>query len=472
MLRRLSSLEARLTALLALAGLAGALVFAGITQWPLPQLLAWAHKDLGLALRTTPQGTSGALLASLVVLLPLAFWMAGVVMSPIKRLLRALEGAVASYRDGDFSFSIAADRRDELGELIRMHNALGQTLREQRQHLVQRELLLDTVVQNTPVALVLTNAAGRVAYANIAARHLFNEGRSLNGLDFNEVLAGAPEALRRAVEGGADALLTVEMDGHEETFHISQRAFRLQGRPHRLQLFRRMTRELSRQEVVTWKRVIRVISHELNNSLAPISSLAHSGAELARRGQVERLPGVFASIGERVRHLHGFIAGYASFAKLPAPRPAEVAWPAFLESLALHCRFTLRGEPPAQPGWFDAAQVEQVLINLVKNAHESGSPEDGVTLGLDLVGQDLRIEVADRGPGMSENVLAQALLPFYSTKRSGTGLGLALAREIVEAHGGRIALANRDGGGLRVTLLLPQHGASGREATIRQVPGS
>lgn len=460
MWRRLNSLQGRLSVLLLVAALAGALVQIGVTQWPLPQILQWLHKDLAVTIRwPTRLGLYGGLLISVVVLLPLAFWLAGLVMAPVSRLLRALEGAVASYRDGDFSFSIAARRRDELGELIRMHNALGQTLRDQRQHLVQRELLLDTVVQNTPVALVLTDAAGRIAYSNIASRHLFNEGRNLNGLDFSELLADAPEALRKAVESGEDALLSVEMDGNEETFHLSQRAFRLQGRPHRLQLFRRMTRELSRQEVATWKRVIRVISHELNNSLAPITSLAHSGAELARRGQLERLPGVFATIGERALHLHRFIAGYASFAKLPSPQPATVEWEPFLESLALHSQFRLGAPVPERAGHFDAGQIEQVLINLIKNAHESGGAGEAVTLSILEVGRELRIEVADRGPGMSETVLAQALLPFYSTKRSGTGLGLALAREIAEAHGGRVLLANREGGGLRVSLLLPQPGA-------------
>jgi nitrogen fixation/metabolism regulation signal transduction histidine kinase len=451
---RLRSLEARLTLWLALAALAGVMIYIGVTQWPLPQTLQWLRSNMPVTI-AQPTHTE-ALVICVVVLAPLSWWFAHIVMDPVKRLLRALEGAVASYRDGDFSISIALNRHDELGDLVRVHNELGQTLREQRQNLAQRELLLDTVVQNTPVALVLTDGSGRVAYANIAARHLFNEGRSLNGLHFATLIADAPEALRKATEGTEDALFSVEMDGSEETFHLSQRAFRLQGRPHRLQLFRRMTRELSRQEVAAWKRVIRVVSHELNNSLAPISSLAHSGAELARRGDVQRLPGVFATIGERARHLHGFIDGYARFAKLPAPRMVAVEWKPFLDALALHCRFQLQGHAPTQAGWFDPVQIEQVLINLVKNAHESGSAPEGVTLALTLVGHELRIEVADRGPGMSEAVLAQALLPFYSTKRSGTGLGLALAREISEAHGGRIALANREDGGLRVTLILPQ----------------
>jgi signal transduction histidine kinase len=223
-----------------------------------------------------------------------------------------------------------------------------------------------------------------------------------------------------------------------------------------------MTRELSRQEVSIWKRVIRVISHELNNSLAPISSLAHSGAELARRGDTERLTSVFATIGERSRHLHGFIAGYASFAKLPTPQPAAVAWQGFLEGLSLHCRYRLASPLPERSAWFDQVQVEQVLINLIKNAHESGGADDEVTLSIVQAGNELRIEVSDRGPGMSDTVLSQALLPFYSTKRSGTGLGLALAREITEAHGGRVLLANREGGGLRVSLLLPAGGRQQR----------
>ena len=396
---------------------------------------------------------------ALLIAMPFVLWAARSLIEPVALLLRGLASLIDSYRDGDFSISLATDRRDELGDLTIAHNQLGTTLREQRQGLVQRELLLDTVVQNTPVALVLTDAGNRVAYANVAARHLFNEGRAMNGHDFAAILDNCPEALRSAVASGEDELFGVEIDGTEEMYHASGRAFRLASQPHRLLLFRRMTRELSRQEVATWKKVIRVISHELNNSLAPISSLAHSGAELTRRGDLERIATVFGSIGERAKHLHGFIGGYASFAKLPTPRPEPVAWRDFLDGLREHERFALDGPVPDGSGRFDRAQLEQVLINLLRNAHESGGPAEAVSLSVRKVAADWRIEVRDAGPGMSEAVLANALLPFYSTKRSGTGLGLALAREITEAHGGRITLGNLEGGGLRVTLSLPDGAA-------------
>jgi signal transduction histidine kinase len=201
--------------------------------------------------------------------------------------------------------------------------------------------------------------------------------------------------------------------------------------------------------------VIRVISHELNNSLAPLTSLAHSGAELVRRGQTERLPQILETIGERTRHLESFILGYARFAKLPSPRLEACSWDAFLARLASQVQFKQGGALPPEPAHLDPAQIEQALLNLLKNAHESGSPPQDVELHVRRVQDVLRIDVLDRGAGMNDAVLTNALVPFYSTKRSGTGLGLALAREIAEAHGGRITLGNRDGGGLAVTLILP-----------------
>ncbi len=424
-----------------------------LALFALPPCAATAGGAVWLAdwLEDARLGASLALLAGLPLLV-LALRQA---LAPTLSLLRALSGTVHSIRDGDFSTSLTPPRERELAELVGAHNALGDLLREERQHLGQRELLLDTVVQNTPVALVLTEQRGRIVYANLAARQLFGGGRRLEGQTFDGLLDEVPAALREAVMAERDQLCALELEGQEETFHVSARGFRLNGRPHRLHLFRRLTRELARQEVAAWKKVIRVISHELNNSLAPISSLAHSGAELARRGDIARLPTVFATIEERARHLDGFIRGYARFAKLPAPRVEEVAWAPFLEHLRAEQPFTLDGVAPAGSGRFDPAQLGQALVNLLRNAAESGSPPEQIALAVRRAGTGWRIEVLDRGSGMSEAVLANALLPFYSTKRSGTGLGLALAREIIEAHGGRIALGNRPGGGLAVTLTLP-----------------
>jgi nitrogen fixation/metabolism regulation signal transduction histidine kinase len=433
---RLVSLEGKLAGALAVASIAAAM------------LAAWATAWLGSA-------WLGAATAVLVLALPaLAF--AHLLARPVAALIRALSGSVVAFRDGDFSFSIGAARRDEVGELVDAHNELGRVLREERQHLFQRELLLDTVVQHTPTALVLVEQGGHVVYANLAARQLLNEGKPLNGLRFADIVAGAPAPLARAIENDGDGLFSVPLEHEEETFHLSRRDFKLQGKPHRLYQLKRLTRELARQEVATWKKVIRVISHELNNSLAPMRSMAHSGRELARLGDLRRLAVVFDTVEERTRHLESFIQGYARFAKLPLPKPEAVAWEPFLDTLARHYAFRRAGALPPAPGVFDRTQVEQVLINLLKNAHESGSPADGIEVGVVQGPREVRIEVADRGSGMSDTVLANALLPFYSTKRSGSGLGLALAREIAEAHGGRVQLANRHGGGLAVTLVLPQ----------------
>ncbi|WP_051293839.1 sensor histidine kinase [Pseudoduganella violaceinigra] len=392
---------------------------------------------------------------SLLCLVPLAIITIRAQLQRQLSLYRALAGTVTSYRDGDFSFSLHWPHNDELSDLVAAHNELGHVLREQRLGLVQRELLLDTMVQHTPVAMLLVADHDAIVFGNLAARQLVNEGRKLEGLHLPDLLARVQPELREAMGRGGDGLFTIGASEEEEVFHLARRSFSLNGRPHELLLLRQLTQELRRQEVQTWKKVIRVISHELNNSLAPLASLAHSGAELVRRGQTERLPQILATMEERTRHLESFILGYARFAKLPTPRLEQQRWRPFLDALSHQVQFSLQGDVPDDTHAFDAAQLEQALLNLLKNAHESGSPAADVGLELRRVQGMLRIEVQDRGPGMSEAVLANALVPFYSTKRSGTGLGLALAREIAEAHGGRIALTNREGGGLAVTLILP-----------------
>ncbi len=394
--------------------------------------------------------------AALLVALPPAIWLTGRALDRWSRSIRAVADGIGSLKDRDFSVSVTASTGDEVGDLTTEYNRLGDSLRRERLDLYQRELLLDTVVQTTPLALVLTNANGAIVFGNIAARQLFRAGRKIEGLQLAALLEDAPQPMRDAVAGGVDTLFTVQAGAEAEVFHLSNRTFALNSQPHRLLMFKQLTREMAAQEVVIWKKVIRVIAHELNNSLAPISSLAHSGQALAERPDGGRLAQVFATIEERASHLATFIDGYARFAKLPRPRPAPVAWRPLLLGLKDSLSFRVLEPLPAADAWFDAPQLEQVLINLVKNAIESGSPEDDVTLAVSERHGGVAIEIADRGGGLSEEVLRDALLPFYSTKPKGTGLGLTLCREIVDAHGGRLSIANRDGGGASVTVWLPQ----------------
>ncbi len=411
-------------------------------------------------------------LVSTLVLLALMWWTLRRATAPVRSLLRALSGTTSTYRDGEYNFSVYWPGNDELGDLVQAHRELGDVLREQRQGLVQRELLLDTMVQNTPVSMLLLTNGGdgvqRVVFSNLAARKLLHNGWKLEGQAMQHVLETMPVELRDAIERGGDSLFAVRGPGDEaedgdeddeQVYHLSRRNFHLNGRPHDLLLIRLLTAELRRQEVQTWKKVIRVISHELNNSLAPIASLAHSGGELVRRGKTERLEEVFGTIEERSRHLEGFIRGYARFAKLPQPQLQNVQWKQFLGGLQLQIPFRMAEIPDDLQGRVDIAQLGQALLNLLKNAHEACSeaepPNDDVELRLTRLPQWLRIEVLDRGKGMNEAVLQNALMPFYSTKRNGTGLGLALTREIVEAHGGRVSLQNRREGGLCVAIFLP-----------------
>ncbi|MBN6150417.1 HAMP domain-containing histidine kinase [Xanthomonas sp. AmX2] len=405
--------------------------------------------------------------SSSLLLLGLMWWTLRRATAPMRSLFRALAGTVSSYRDGEYNFGVHWSGNDELGEMVRAHSELGEVLREQRQGLAQRELMLDTMVQNTPVAMLLTAAGGdgirRVAFSNLAARKLLRGGWKLEGQRIDDLLEDMPQPLREAVARGGDSLFTIEGDDEdpdeEQVYHLARRRFRLNGRPHELLLIRLLTAELRRQEVHTWKKVIRVISHELNNSLAPIASLAHSGAELVRRQKTERLEEVFGTIEERARHLEGFIRGYARFAKLPQPQLQTVQWAQFLDGLQQQIPFALELEAPDLHSRVDPAQMQQALLNLIKNAHESSpdghTPQDDVRIRVSVRPEWLRLEVLDRGGGMNEAVLQNALMPFYSTKRNGTGLGLALTREIVEAHGGRLSLQNRDEGGLCVAVQLP-----------------
>ena len=389
--------------------------------------------------------------------LPLGLWLLNRHLRLVRDVVQALSDGISSLKDNDFSIRLAVTRRDELGELVGHYNETVAILRDERTAIRQREMLLETALYSSPVALVLTNQLDRVVYSNPEARRIFLGGAKIEGRGFQDILAGCPQQLRDTLNRGGDGLFTVDSEREAETFHLARRRFQLNRQSHTLYLLRRLTNELSREEARIWKRVIRIISHELNNSLAPISSLVHSAGVLAGRGdESERLPEIFAKVEDRVTHLTRFLRGYARFARLPAPNKEPVVWQELLDRVCQLYPFEQLGEPPEPTGFFDPAQIEQVLINLLKNAREAGHQGAPVEVRLGPAPDGgTRIEVLDRGQGMDEDTMRQALMPFFSTKKDGVGVGLPLCREILTEHGGKLSLQNRADGGLAATCWLP-----------------
>jgi len=427
-------------------------------------IAAAAAATIVAALDLGPTAVAGAalgtaLLVTLAVMIP--------ALRGARRILGALEDGVRGFRAGDYSLRLAVDREDELGALVDVYNQIGETLRDERRDIFQRELLLDTLLHGVPVATLLVGPSGRVLFSNRAARHLLGRGRRLEGHKVADVLAAAPAELaaalfsrRGSAEAGpieSDALFTVRIEGEEETFKAGRRTFQLGGQEHTLYLVERLTPELRRHEVTAWKNAVRIVNHELNNSLAPIRSLVNSARSVLDKPEHRhRLEDIFATVAERVTHLAAFLDGYAAFARLPAPKKRDVQWADLLDRVGQICPFAIDGRLPSSPAHIDPSLIEQVLINLVKNAHESGGPKDEVKVSVkDGADSGFVLTVVDRGRGMDEEVLRRALVPFYTSKPQGTGLGLPLSSEIVEAHGGRLQLDNRAGGGLAVTCRLP-----------------
>jgi two-component system, NtrC family, nitrogen regulation sensor histidine kinase NtrY len=386
---------------------------------------------------------------------PFVIWSAARISQRIDASVLPLDDGLRAFRDGDFSMRLASQGRGSVAEVKRLYNEAADVLRLRRNDVFQKELLLDTILQRTPVAVVLVSAADRVVYSNTAARELFAEGGRLDGHHFSEIVAHLTGPVREALDARADAIVTVPSDGREETFHLSQRTFQLNTVEHRLVLVERLTAELRRQEIAVWKNAIRVINHELNNTIAPISSMIHS-ARIAQERPDRRhhLVEIYGTIEERLAFLRAFLESYAQFARLPAPRKERTMWADVLDDV--HSLYAFRTEgSTAEESLIDRAQMQQVLINLVKNAHESGSALSEIVVSIQKGVEGTLLRVLDRGRGMSQEVMRQALVPFYTTKPAGSGLGLALCNEILEAHGGRMRLQAREGGGTVVTCWVP-----------------
>jgi nitrogen fixation/metabolism regulation signal transduction histidine kinase len=376
-------------------------------------------------------------------------------ISDITEGLSALETGLLNLKDGEFASTLAFKKGDEIGRLCEIYNETVIHLRDEKHWLYQRELLLDKVTQSSPEVLFLIDDKGQVIFSNISARQFFGQHQGIEGMFIDELVTFAENGAKQAILERATGLFSMTLDdGDVQTWHMSLGQFLLNNQTHHLFILKQMTRELSRQEVAVWKKVIRVISHELNNSLGPISSMLHSGKILSENLSETRLARVFETIDERIVHLTSFVQGYGKFAKLPEPQIKTLNWMHLSEQLAEQWQFQdLSEEDVAFQA--DPVQIEQLLINLLKNAHESEGKVEDISMSIKQLNQEVCITVTDRGKGISDTVMANALVPFYSTKPSGTGLGLALCREIVDSHHGRIALRNNAQGGLSVIVTLP-----------------
>ncbi len=376
-------------------------------------------------------------------------------LAPLKKSLAAIENGISAFNDSDFSLTIHNQHYIEIEQLVSIYNELASTLRNERMDIFQRELLLDTVIQSTPVALVLTNKNGSVVYSNIAAKQLLKQNKKIEGASFQQLQNSLSPALQKATSAKKTGLITDTDNEKSVTYNVDCRQFLLNGREHLLYLYKDMSTEISRKESDMWKQVIRLISHELNNSLAPISSLTRSAKKILKQPEhIHMLNEVLETIGNRTHHLHDFISQYAKFARLPKPQIKTVDLPSFFNQIKTLTDVSCYIDVVRENAKFDPAQIEQVVINLIKNAKESDSDLSKVSFTLKQQAHMLNFIVDDRGTGLTDIQHQQALLPFFTTKQTGTGIGLALCNEIVSNHNGQLRLINRSNGGLSVSFSL------------------
>ena len=382
-----------------------------------------------------------------------------------EKILHALGQGLRNLQDGDFSISLAEPSDQSSGAhsyLISLFNQVTDKLREEKKTLYQRELLLDKVVNASNVVTILVNQRDTIIFANRSALQFFNMG-SLLGQSWQKLLAQhAPELTQHNDKNNAiiqlkdreQSISGQEKSSYiEQSWHLSRHQLKLHGSRHQLVLLKPIARELQQQELQTWKKVIRFINHELNNTIAPISSMCHSGRVLAERIDEPQLDRVFNTIAGRIKKLSDFIQNYSQLARISTPQKQSFNIVNSIEQLKNLYPFELRTSHPVIMLMGDASQIEQMLINLLKNAKEV-SPDIPSQISIDVRGSQLDINIRDFGPGMTQDVLQKAFLPYYSTKAEGSGIGLSVCREVMDAHQGQIILNNHPQGGLQVSLQL------------------
>jgi two-component system, NtrC family, nitrogen regulation sensor histidine kinase NtrY len=419
---------------------------------------------------------------TLTVLIVGCWWGCAVaIRQRVVRPLQLLQNLLAALREGDFSVrGSRARHEDALGLVMREVNELGDTLHGQRLDALEASALLRTVMAEIDVAVFAFDDARRLRLVN-------REGERVLGLPAERLLGRSAEdaGLGAYLEGAAPRTVEVAFPGAAGRRELRRTGFRQDGRPHQLLVFADVSRALREEERQAWQRLIRVLGHEINNSLTPIRSIARS---LRRRlttrpgprppeDEAELVNGL-GIIAGRSEALGRFMSSYAQLARLPRPRCRPMAVGPWVHRVAgLEERVPVQVLPgPPLTIDADGDQLDQLLINLVRNAADAAleAGGGGVRVGwrrANGAGQSPRLEVfvEDEGPGLADT--ANLFVPFFTTKPDGSGIGLALSRQIAEAHGGSLTLENRrDAPGCVARLVIPAHAGIQRPDTSGGFP--
>lgn len=375
------------------------------------------------------------------------------------RPLQTLSNLLAAIREGDFSTRArSAGADDALGLAFHEVNELADMLRSRRFEEVEADALVRRVTEEIEVAVFAFDADHRLRLVNRA-------GETVLGLRAQALLGESAEALglEACLDGESHRIADLTFRGAAGRWEIRRSAFRQEGRSHTLLVLTDLGQALRAEERAAWQRLVRVLGHEINNSLAPIKSIAGSLRSLVALpvrppDWEDDLRGGLDVIAARAEALARFLGAYARLARLPRPRIARVSvaeWIQRVAALETRMPVSVRPGPPVIIA-ADGDQLDQVLINLVRNAVDSvtGSGGSMVEVGWATVGGTLEVTVDDDGAGVADT--GNLFVPFFTTKPGGTGIGLALSRQIAEAHGGQLALEPRPGGrGARARLRVP-----------------
>jgi len=375
--------------------------------------------------------------------------------------LQTLSNLLAAMREEDFSLRGRGARADDaMGEVMIEVNMLSETLREQRLGALEATALLRTVMEEIEVAIFAFDSDERLKLVNRAGERLLDRSAErCVGLTAKEL------GLAVCLEGDPARNMELSLPGGSGRWGMRRGSFRQGGSPHHLLVLTDLRRALREEERQAWQRLIRVLGHELNNSLAPIQSVAQS-----LETSVQRVPASengssvlddmrqgLAIIRSRTEALGRFMSAYTQLAKLPKPTLLPVEFGELVRRVvALERRLTVElSEGPQVLIHADRDQLEQLLINLIRNGVDAAiETNGGVRVEWAAGPANVEVFVLDEGPGISNPT--NLFVPFFTTKKSGTGIGLVLSRQIAEAHGGSLTLENRkDSRGCRAHLRLP-----------------